>query len=233
MAVLRPGPTAGQFPKRSACLPVGPKRQEGGSALTRRRKRSGRPPAAARTFPPAAPGVAILLAERSTLRAVLRMSGVSDSDLDDAVQQCVVGAWLAIRASRFRPDPAVPLVGALRRWLVSIAIRSASHFRERAHRYREIPSGCARFVGLGIASASSSAAAPEAHVRAKETLRALSRLRPERREVLALTGLGWRQQEIARDLAIPEGTVATRLRLARGDLARLLRGPRGCDGGNA
>ena len=61
------------------------------------------------------------------LRAVLRCLGVDDVDVDDVLQETFAAAYFAMRAGRFRPNPAVPLRSAVRMWLAGITFRQASH----------------------------------------------------------------------------------------------------------
>jgi DNA-directed RNA polymerase specialized sigma24 family protein len=173
------------------------------------------PPSGRRRRSPVSPDLLRVLAERQLLRAVLRRSGVAPEDLDDAVQQCVVAAWEAGRAGRYCPDPARAPDDALRIWLSAVAVRTASRFRDKAYRRREVPTA--------VVPEASALPRVDIQVYLSESVRALSELRRELWEVLVLVGLGWVMAEIAEVLGIPEGTVATRLRLGRRALGRALR----------
>ncbi|WP_437659816.1 RNA polymerase sigma factor [Sorangium sp. So ce1182] len=157
-----------------------------------------------------------LLEQRPLIRSTLRARGVLPADLDDVTQETVLGAWRSMRAGRFRPPPAVAPADALRTWLAGVASRQASHYRDKAYRRHEAPP-------LDLQRLSMLAApSPEDRLVARGLLRAFNRLRPELREVLALTATGLTMLEIAESLAIPRPTVATRLRLARRLFARSL-----------
>ena len=102
------------------------------------------------------------------------------------------------------------------------ALRQASHYRNRAYRRREVPTldpeSHATFVEPS----------PEQRIAARGLLDAVQGLRPELRDVLGRAALGLEMHEIARELGIPQGTVATRLRRARRLFARAItRGRKG------
>ncbi|WP_437765665.1 sigma-70 family RNA polymerase sigma factor [Sorangium sp. So ce764] len=169
---------------------------------------------------PAHPAVyleaAALLEQRPFIRSALRARGVCVADLDDVTQETVLGAFCSMRAGRFRPSPDQPPGDALRAWLAAVALRQASHHRDKAHRRHEVPAvDPDRLSALAAPS-------PEERIVARGLLRAFHCLRAELREVLALTAAGLTMREIAAELAIPRPTVATRLRLARRLFARSL-----------
>jgi DNA-directed RNA polymerase specialized sigma24 family protein len=155
-----------------------------------------------------------LVEQTPFLRAALRRRGVRLADLDDRVQEMVFGAWLRMKTGGFRPSPDMPPGDALRARLSGVALRQASHDRDRASRRREVaaidPDALAHFA----------APSPERRVAARGLLRAFDDLRPELRDVLGRAALGLEMHEIARELGLPQGTVATRLRLARHLFAR-------------
>ncbi len=177
-----------------------------------------RPPEPHRESPPPAVYLeaAALLEQRPLIRSTLRARGVRAADLDDITQETVLGAWRSLRAGRFRPSPGQPPADALRTWLAGVALRQASHYRDKAHRRHEVPAvDPDRLAPLAAPS-------PEERIVARGLLRGFHRLRAELREVLALTATGLTMREIAAALAIPRPTVATRLRLARRLFARSL-----------
>ncbi|WP_437783417.1 RNA polymerase sigma factor [Sorangium sp. So ce1097] len=157
-----------------------------------------------------------LLEQRPLIRRTLRARGVLPADLDDLTQDTLLGAWRSLRASRFRPSPALPPADALRRWLAGVASRQASHYRDKAHRRHELPAVDPDRL------AAFAAPSPEARLVARGLLRAFHRLRPELREILSLAATGLSLLEIAASLSLPRPTVATRLRLARRLFARAL-----------
>ncbi|AUX43289.1 hypothetical protein SOCE26_047330 [Sorangium cellulosum] len=182
------------------------------------RSRLGRPPSG--RHEPSHPAVYLeasaLLEHRAAIRSTLRARGVRAADLDDVTQETVIGAFRSMRAGRFRPCPDQPPGDALRAWLVAVASRQASHYRDKAHRRREVPAVEPHRL------AAFAACSPEARLVARGLLRAFHRLRAELRDVLALTATGLTMREVAAALAIPRPTVATRLRLARRLFARAL-----------
>lgn len=174
-----------------------------------------RPPAP--EYKPAFPKPEIVIAEAWHVREHLRCAGILDVDLDDLMQETMTGAVVAVSRGRYRPNPARPPRLVLRRWILGIAMRQLSHFLQRAYRRREVPSGA---PGDGY-DAEGPGLEPRAI--AWETLRALAQLRPERRDVLALTALGLTMGEVGAHLGVNPSTVASRLRLGRRDFARVLR----------
>jgi RNA polymerase sigma factor (sigma-70 family) len=151
-----------------------------------------------------------LVRELPLILKVLRANAVRERDLDDAAQDVLLGAWLAVQEGRFRALPDADVRTALQRWLVGVAWRQASHYRDRAYNRYEIPYGR---PGQFVAG---EAPPPDAHAAAREALRvAVPELPPECLEVLALVASGATTAEIAEELGLPEGTVATRRRRGR------------------
>ena len=154
--------------------------------------------------------------QRPYLRRALRGRGVRGVDLDDMVQETVIGAWLRMKSGGFQPAPDLPLVDAFRVWLSGVALRQASHYRDKAYRRREVLEVDPNTL------VHPTAPSPEGWVAARGLLRVLEGLGPELGAVLGRTALGLKMREIARELGLPQGTVATRLRLARRLFARIL-----------
>ncbi|WP_438006107.1 sigma-70 family RNA polymerase sigma factor [Sorangium sp. So ce321] len=153
----------------------------------------------------------ILRKHREMLATYLLRLGVKRQDLDDLMQEVLHGVHLGL--SRFNPE-----LGTLRSWLIRIATHHFSHYRDRAHRRREVlwpPEG---FEPLVEGAPSSEALTMDSDRR--EALDALlAELRPERRCVLVAHDiLEMDMREIAQSLAIPINTAWSRLRLARRDL---------------
>jgi RNA polymerase sigma-70 factor (ECF subfamily) len=192
--------------------PLPPLREE---RVTRPRRGARRQPAA--EYEPAYPEPELVIAEAWQVREFLRRAGALDADLDDLMQETMTAAVVAVARGRFRPNPTLKPRSALRRWLIGIAFKQLGHLQQRAYRRHEVLSGEAEDFA--------DASRPSLEVRAAawETLRALAALPPKLRDVIALDALGWTIREIATHLGIPAGTVSTRIRLARRDLARLLR----------
>jgi RNA polymerase sigma-70 factor, ECF subfamily len=136
---------------------------------------------------------------------------VREADLDDAVHDVLLSIWKSLPTY----DPAHP--AGLDAWLVRIAQRYSLQHRAKAARKN------ARFVPITdswVTTADPSTrvdVCAEQREYAEELLRALSE---ERRTVLlAYDVYGMTLDEIAVALSIPRGTVASRLRRARADLA--------------
>ncbi|WP_438006413.1 sigma-70 family RNA polymerase sigma factor [Sorangium sp. So ce321] len=157
------------------------------------------------------------MAERAFIVSTLISCGVPARDSADVAQAVVLGAWQAIEADRYRPDPAVNARQVLRRWLRGVAWRQATHYLESAYVRHEVlhhePVGPLRHVvGLNL----------EAQLQARaemETLLALWQMPLWAREVLALAALGHEGTEIASVLHLHRGTAVSRLRRARKLLA--------------
>jgi RNA polymerase sigma-70 factor, ECF subfamily len=136
----------------------------------------------------------------------LRRLGVSASSLDDAVQQTFIIAARKV---------SIIELGGERAYLLGIAVRVASDSRRAMRRRREVPEDDDA-VGVGEADTPSVEELVD-QKRALETLDGiLATLPDELREVFVLFELeGLEMKEIAAMLAIPTGTVASRLRRAR------------------
>jgi RNA polymerase sigma-70 factor (ECF subfamily) len=166
--------------------------------------------------------------ETERLRQLLAAKGLRGADIDDAVQE------VHLRVVRSAPSGA-----GLAPWATRVAINVAMDHHRRQRRAR----------GLGEQPGPASrAAAPEPDVAERLAVTAaLAELAPEKRAVVRLHLLAdLTIAETARRLAVPEGTVKSRLHRALAELRRLLevsrdgepRGPpprvqaeRGCTGG--
>ncbi|KYF70818.1 RNA polymerase sigma factor [Sorangium cellulosum] len=161
------------------------------------------------------------MAERAFIVATLISCGVPARDSADVAQAVVLGAWRAIEAGRYRPDPAANARQVLRRWLRGVAWRQATHYLGSAYVRHEVlhqePLGLLhQVVGLNL----------EAQLQARaemEALLALWQMPFWAREVIALAALGHGGAEIASVLHLHLGTAASRLRRARKLLARMRR----------
>jgi RNA polymerase sigma-70 factor, ECF subfamily len=133
----------------------------------------------------------------------LRLTGRHE-EAEDALQD----TWLAARSSiaKFRGD------ASLSTWLYRIAIRSAT--RVRAQR---------RTATLEREPESRTRDDEESREKLRRLLRALDELGLEQRTVLALSAIeGLGATAIAEVLGVPEGTVWSRLSLARQSLRRAI-----------
>ncbi|MGK3985550.1 sigma-70 family RNA polymerase sigma factor [Sorangium sp. So ce136] len=147
--------------------------------------------------------------QAATIHDVLRRWRVPSSDRADIVQEVLLGAWQSMRAGRFQPRPGVPDTVALKRWIVGISWRHASHHVTRAHRRYEV------LVPSAGSLRQDHAPAPLEQVEARKALGDLRRVAPRFRAVLALTAQGYTIAEIAAALGHNPNTVWNRLRLGR------------------
>lgn len=149
------------------------------------------------------------------VRHALRLTGAPDA-AGDVVQ----AAWIAMIGGLGRLSDAA----RFRRWAYQIVTHKAADWvrarqRERA---QAVPTG-----GDAVADVADAHAAPEARETDEiELLRqALKRLSPERRVALSMFYLERMSlAEIAEALALPVGTVKSRLHYAKQELKRLLEG---------
>jgi RNA polymerase sigma-70 factor (ECF subfamily) len=126
---------------------------------------------------------------------------------EDATQQAFVQAWRAASTFDLSREPAP--------WLYAIARRAAVdvYRKERRHRANRIDEP--EIVALSPSF--------EGMWEAWEVRRAIDRLGPDERQVIKLTFLhGFTQEETARQLGIPLGTVKSRAHRAHRRLAVLL-----------
>ncbi|AUX32502.1 MULTISPECIES: RNA polymerase sigma factor [Sorangium] len=184
--------------------------------MKRPRKGARRPPAA--RHPRKRPSIDALIAERSVIVAVLVSSGIPARDRADVEQDIVIGAWRSVRRGMYRPDPKADPRKALRAWLYGIAWRKAGHYLGSAYVRRAVlhaePLGLLREL-----------AGPNLHaqVEAREALGALADLPPWQREALLAVDLPASIVQYAKARGMSPGTAASRLRIARAALARVLR----------
>jgi RNA polymerase sigma-70 factor (ECF subfamily) len=153
-------------------------------------------------------------------RAAFLITG-SAADAQDAAQEALVKAWLAI--DRFRPE------APFRPWLVRIVINEAHNRRRSARRQTGLALRLARTHGPstlgGRVSHASEASAPGAESvalaaeRRAQLLAAVAALREDDQLVVAARYfIGLSEAETATALSLPAGTVKSRLSRA---LARL------------
>jgi RNA polymerase sigma-70 factor (ECF subfamily) len=158
-------------------------------------------------------GAADLLLRRyiRSCRAVALAVTGSEADADDACQDAFVTAMERIDGCR---DPA--RFGA---WLLRIVRNRARNLRRREKVRRSEP-----LEENAAAGASSAAAALELN-ELRERLRAALAMLPEvQREVVLLYDLeGWKHEEIAGLLELPQGTVRSHLHHARRRLRQILK----------
>lgn len=162
---------------------------------------------------------------------------MAPSDRDDLLQEVLLAAYRGLerydsREVRAAAEGLMRLhVRAdwdpLHAWLFGIAWRRVCHYRNRAHRRREIPVGLA--VGAGIRALSGRGEEPDPERTAGKAEGAalmsavLARMDLRRRGVLILHDvLDLSIAAIARELGLNRNTVQNHLRLARDELRRAL-----------
>jgi RNA polymerase sigma-70 factor (ECF subfamily) len=137
---------------------------------------------------------------------ILRNAGTPEADIDDDVQRTFI--TMAARLDEVRP-------GAERSFLVQTALHVAAHARRTLARRHEVHADeAADITETGVT--------PEQladHSKARQLLdQVLDRMKPDLRVVFVLYEFEeLTMAEIAEALAIPPGTVASRLRRARAD----------------
>jgi len=141
-------------------------------------------------------------------RVVHAVLGSGHADVDDAVQQALIGFLQALPTFRGECEPV--------HFASRIAVRAAVGAARRSWQARG-----RRDDGVDLDSIASSAAYDADHPadvgRLKEVLRdLLSRIPPEQAEAIALRFvLGWSLEEVSRVTAAPVNTVRSRVRLAK------------------
>jgi RNA polymerase sigma-70 factor (ECF subfamily) len=176
------------------------------------------------------------------LHQALRYLGVAEADRDDVLQDVLLAAYRGLdrydasRSSRAHPtdgDPALlvapirPFGGfkarrswsPLQGWLFGIAWRQVTHYRDRAHRRREIPMGLHDSAIFAEVDERSSL---DQHVENAERAQLISVLLatmiPQRRAIVVMHDmLDIPVADIARQFEINENTAQNRLRLGRED----------------
>jgi RNA polymerase sigma-70 factor, ECF subfamily len=137
----------------------------------------------------------------------LRRLGVARADVEDIAHD----VFLAVLKQLDTYDPSRPV----KPWLFGFAFRVASQYRRKARRLEPLESP---------ETIIDTAERPDAQVETSRKRRmvqlALEEIELDRRAVFVLHDIdGFTGEEIARSLAIPLGTVYSRLRLARDDFA--------------
>lgn len=147
---------------------------------------------------------AIFDAEFDWVCRTLRRLGVRQSDLEDAAQE----TFLAVAGKLGEYDPARPL----RPWLFGYAMRIAANQRRKK---KDDSTDAADEVA-------STAATPEREAELSQAkdlaLRALEKIDDDRRAIFVMHDIeGFGAPDIAALLSIPQNTVYSRLRVARGE----------------
>ncbi|HEY5957077.1 MAG TPA: sigma-70 family RNA polymerase sigma factor [Polyangiaceae bacterium] len=141
----------------------------------------------------------------------LQRMGVSDRDVQDACQKVFLVAYQRLAEFEGR--------STLKTWLCGIALRVASDYRRSASHRHELLGDEAH---LDVATEASQLAQLEQRERLCELDCVLAALSEEQRTVLVLFELeGMSGEDIAATIGVPEGTVRSRLRLARQAFSRI------------
>lgn len=122
------------------------------------------------------------------------------------MQAITAGAWAAMMAGRYRPNPATDPRAALRPWLAEIVLRLFGKHRQRAHvRSREML--CDAHLDLEISvPVTLHVPAPDGRYAAQEILEALVAIPLDQRIALVLHHLkGWTFADVAGSSASPPG----------------------------
>ena len=132
------------------------------------------------------------------------------ADAEDVLQETLLGAYRGLAGFEGR--------SAVRTWLGQILVRQAAGFRRARETRRGVAAGA---YAAGAPVAEPAGAGP---VDSREdVMQALDRLSPEHREVIVLREFEHMSyDQIATALALPRGTVESRLHRARAELRTLL-----------
>lgn len=160
--------------------------------------------------------IAEVIAQMRHVRRYLRRRGIKGADLRDVEQIVLVGAWQAIEAGRFRPDPAKPIDRTLRWWLIGIASHKVFHYRDRAHRRHE------RLRGL-LFDVHADAWDENARLDAAADLDLFDTVQAKLRLPALMRAHGYKFREIAVHLSIPLGTASSRIIHGRARFRVLMR----------
>ncbi|WP_437935270.1 sigma factor-like helix-turn-helix DNA-binding protein [Sorangium sp. So ce341] len=138
-------------------------------------------------------------------------------DRDDVLQECLIGAVVAVREGRYRPQHGLEPRRILQRWLVGIVVRQAAKYHEKSYRRHEVAVPDPRAYVAGRVPS------PHGEVEARALLELLWLVEPRERLVLILVGEGEQVSEVARSLGLPVGTAFSRLRRGRSRLAAVFK----------
>jgi RNA polymerase sigma-70 factor (ECF subfamily) len=134
--------------------------------------------------------------EVSHVRSYMERAGALPDDLDDLMQEVAIGAFRAITAGRYRPNPAVQPRLVLRSWLIGIALKQFTHVRDKAHRRYEV-------LCWDPCRGHESTQDPGPQCAARDELAALNALPAWASDALLLVGEGFTFAEIAALRGIP------------------------------
>lgn len=142
----------------------------------------------------------------------LRHMGVCERDVSDETQKVFVTACRRLPEFEGR--------SSLKTWLCGIALRVASEYRRSATSRHEV---LVDEPPLGTSIEASQLRQLEQRELQAELVAILSELRPDQRETLVLFEIEEMSgEDIARLMKVPEGTVRSRLRMARQAFSRIM-----------
>ena len=151
--------------------------------------------------------------EQSLLRTARSLTH-NRADAEDVVQETFLAAYRGIGAFAGR--------SSVKTWLTRILLRTASRAWKRGRRRREVTDAHARWSRRVQDEGADDRRASDRE-RALEVIRALGSLDPAHRRVIVLRELrGMSYAQIARTLAVPRGTVGSRLARAREALREIV-----------
>ncbi|MCY2931841.1 MAG: sigma-70 family RNA polymerase sigma factor [Planctomycetota bacterium] len=146
---------------------------------------------------------------------LMRLAGAlvgNRADAEDVVQETFAGAFAGLAGYRGE--------ASVKTWLTRIAVRQAAACLRKRQRRGELARGQAK-TERGLREAPGGQAAADARM---DVMAAMDELSPEHREVLVLRELeGLSYDEMAAALALPRGTVESRLFRARRAMQELLK----------
>lgn len=149
-----------------------------------------------------------------TVRDHMRRLGVPDGDKVDLAQEVLLAAWEKVREGAFQLNEGVALRRAMDAWLYGITWRQWSHYRDRAHWYREV------VTPDPLRGAPLTTVEPLGVLEARSALRCLERLEPGAVEAL-LTAMD-DVKGLAQEHNVSERAIYFRRATARRQLAALI-----------
>ncbi|WP_437338481.1 RNA polymerase sigma factor [Sorangium sp. So ce394] len=142
---------------------------------------------------------------------------IPECDHQDVMQEILLSAWHTVEVGGFHASEHLSVRQAVRRWLFVVTWHHITHYREREQKWEK---GRDAYTHPAI---DEYAPPPFGQVEARLSLRCMERLKPEVREVLADSALGYTAEEIAARLGQNPNTIQGRLERGREQLRRTLR----------
>ncbi|WP_237245726.1 MULTISPECIES: RNA polymerase sigma factor [Sorangium] len=133
------------------------------------------------------------------------------------MQEILLSAWRTVEAGGFNASERLSIKQAVRRWLFTVTLHHITHYREREQKWDKSRSA---YTHLEM---DEYAPSPFGQVEARLSLRCIERLKPELRDILADSALGYTAEEIAAKLGQNPNTIQGRLERGRKHMRRTLR----------